>query len=163
MTWNLRLNRQSRAENMTRKRIIICADGTRNRPEQDLKQDFPTNVLRLARAIQLVGDDNVPQQVFYDWGVGSYYDSIAGGVAGKGLNKNIMDDYRYIVQNYSPGDELFFFGFSRGAYTVRSLCGLINNCGILKRPEARLIQAAFDHYKKAGPTLNPDQSLNTNP
>ena len=59
-----------------------------------------------------------------------------------------MDGYRYIVQNYSPGDELFLFGFTRGAYTVRSLCGLINNCGILKRPDARLIQRAFDHYKR---------------
>ncbi len=67
---------------------------------------------------------------------------------GSGIHKNIMDGYRYIVQNYSPGDELFLFGFSRGAYTVRSLCGLINNCGILKRPDARLIQTAFDHYKR---------------
>ena len=55
-----------------------------------------------------------------------------------------MDDYRYIVHNYSPGDELYLFGFSRGAYTIRSLCGLINNYGIIKRPYARLIQKAFD-------------------
>ena len=86
--------------------------------------------------------------MFYDWGVGSYHDKVSGGVTGKGLHKNIMDDYRYIVQNYAPGDHIFLFGFSRGAYTVRSLCGLINNCGILKRPDANLIQAAFDHYKK---------------
>lgn len=64
-----------------------------------------------------------------------------------------MDGYRYIVQNYSPGDEIYLFGFSRGAYTVRCLCGLINNCGILKRPDARLIQQAFDHYKKAARPL----------
>jgi len=75
---------------------------------------------------------------------------VVAGSTGKGLHKNILDDYRYIVQNYSPGDELFFFGFSRGAYTIRCLCGLINNCGILKRPDAALIQAAFDHYKKPG-------------
>lgn len=132
------------------KRIVVCADGTWSRPEQNLKKDNPTNVLRLARAVQPLGDDGIPQQVFYDWGVGSYYDPVIGGATGKGLNKNIMDDYRYIVQNYSPGDEIFLFGFSRGAYTVRSLCGLINNCGIIKRPDARLIQAAFDHYKKPG-------------
>jgi len=132
------------------KRIVICADGTWNKPEKDLKEDIPTNVLRLARAIKPFGTNQVPQQVFYDWGVGSYYDSVVGGATGKGLHKNIMDDYRYIVQNYSPGDEIYLFGFSRGSYTIRALCGLINNCGIIKRPDAPLIQAAFDHYKKSG-------------
>jgi uncharacterized protein (DUF2235 family) len=138
-----------------KKRIVICADGTWNRPEKDLSSDFPTNVLRLARAVSPVAADGVPQQVFYDWGVGSYYDPVIGGATGKGLNKNIMDDYRYIVQNYAPGDEIFLFGFSRGAYTVRSLCGLINNCGILKRPDARLIEAAFAFYKKPGKAYAP--------
>ncbi|MDN5501405.1 MAG: DUF2235 domain-containing protein [Shewanella sp.] len=137
------------------KRIVICADGTWNRPEKDLKVDFPTNVLRLARAISPIAADGKPQQVFYDWGVGSYYDEVIGGATGRGLHKNIMDGYRYIVQNYSPGDEIYLFGFSRGAYTVRCLCGLINNCGILKRPEARLIQQAFDHYKKSSAPFTP--------
>ena len=138
------------------KRIVICADGTWNRPEKNLDSDRSTNVLKLARAIKPVAQRDTPQQVFYDWGIGSYYDRIIGGATGKGINKNIMDDYRYIVQNYSPGDEIFLFGFSRGAYTVRSLCGLINNCGILKRPDARLIQAAFDHYKKSGKAFHPN-------
>ncbi|HSH29482.1 MAG TPA: DUF2235 domain-containing protein [Thiohalobacter sp.] len=141
-----------------KKRIVICADGTWNRPEQDLTRDFPTNVLKLARAISPVGTDGVPQQVFYDWGVGSYYDPVAGGATGKGLHKNIMDDYRYIVQNYKPGDELYLFGFSRGAYTVRCLCGLINNVGILTRPDAHLIQQAFNHYKKPGKDYAPSGS-----
>ncbi|MFG0456953.1 MULTISPECIES: DUF2235 domain-containing protein [Shewanella] len=137
------------------KRIVICADGTWNRPEKDLKVDFPTNVLRLARAISPMAADGKPQQVFYDWGVGSYYDQAIGGATGRGLHKNIMDGYRYIVQNYSPGDEIYLFGFSRGAYTVRCLCGLINNCGILKRHDARLIQQAFDHYKKSSAPFAP--------
>ncbi len=139
-----------------KKRIVICADGTWNRPEKDLSKDFPTNVLKIARAISPIGNDGIPQQVFYDWGVGSYYDPVIGGTTGKGLHKNIMDCYRYIVQNYSPGDELYFFGFSRGAYTVRSLCGLVNNCGILKRDDAKLIQTAFDLYKKSGAKYKPD-------
>ena len=139
-----------------KKRIVICADGTWNRPEQDIDKDYPTNVLKLARAIQPVAGDGVPQQVFYDWGIGADHDKLIGGVTGRGIHKNIMDDYRYIVQNYAPGDEIFLFGFSRGAYTVRSLCGLINNCGILKRPDAPRIQAAFDHYKKPGPAFAPD-------
>jgi len=137
------------------KRIVICADGTWNRPEKDTSKDFPTNVLKMARAIHPVADDGMPQQVFYDWGVGSYYDPIVGGATGKGLHKNIMDDYRYIVQNYAPGDEIYLLGFSRGAYTVRCLCGLINNCGILKRPDAALIQTAFDHYKKPSAAYAP--------
>lgn len=138
------------------KRIVVCADGTWNRPEKDLAKEFPTNVLRLARAIDPKGADGVSQQVFYDWGIGSYYEQMLGGTTGKGLNKNIMDDYRYIVQNYQSGDEIFLFGFSRGSYTVRSLSGLIYNCGILKRPNARLIEAAFEHYKKPGYSYAPD-------
>jgi uncharacterized protein (DUF2235 family) len=138
------------------KRIVICADGTWNRPEKDLEKDHATNVLKLARAIKPIADDGVPQQVFYDWGIGSYYDSIIGGATGRGLHKNIMDAYRYIVQNYSPGDQIYLFGFSRGAYTVRCLCGLINNCGIVTRPDAKLIQQAFDHYKMKTKPFAPD-------
>lgn len=141
-----------------KKRIVICADGTWNRPEKNPQEDFPTNVLRLARSIKPIGADQIPQQVFYDWGVGSYYDPVIGGATGKGLHKNIMDDYRYIVQNYSPGDELYLFGFSRGSYTIRCLCGLINNCGIIKRPDASLIQKAFNHYKRNGTAYAPKGS-----
>ncbi|MBC2704246.1 MAG: DUF2235 domain-containing protein [Desulfobacula sp.] len=143
------------------KRIVICADGTWNRPEKILKQDFPTNVLKMARAVSPFGDDQVPQQVFYDWGVGSYYDAVIGGATGRGVHKNIMDNYRYVVQNYAPGDELFLFGFSRGAYTIRCLCGLINNCGIIKKPDAALIQKAFNHYKRNGKAFAPEGEKST--
>lgn len=138
------------------KRIVVCADGTWNRPEADIKKDFPTNVLRFARSVRPKAGDGTEQQVFYDWGVGSYYDSFGGGITGRGVHKNIMDGYRYIVQNYSEGDEIFLFGFSRGAYTVRSLCGLINNCGILRRPNAHRVQQAFNLYKKSGGANKPD-------
>ncbi|WP_026181531.1 DUF2235 domain-containing protein [Thioalkalivibrio sp. ALJ7] len=140
---------------MTR-RIVICADGTWNRPEEDIESDVPTNVLRLARAIAPTDAAGDPQQVFYDWGVGAYYAKLTGGVTGRGIHKNIQDAYRYIVQNYAPGSEIFLFGFSRGAYTVRSLCGLINNCGILKRPDARRIEQAFQHYKKTAASHAPE-------
>jgi len=137
------------------KRIVVCSDGTWNRPEQDLKKDHPTNVLRLARAIAPAGKDGRPQHVFYDWGIGSYYDKVIGGATGKGIQKNVMDGYRYIIQNYSRGDEIWLFGFSRGAYTVRSLCGLINNAGILKKENAHLVQRAFDLYKRSGEEYKP--------
>ncbi|MFP6664269.1 MAG: DUF2235 domain-containing protein [Deltaproteobacteria bacterium] len=126
------------------KRIVICADGTWNDPEDE----NPTNALRIARAVKPIGNDGVPQVVFYDWGVGSYYATIRGGAASLGLLKNVQDSYRFIVQNYREGDELFLFGFSRGAYTVRCLAGMLNNCGILKRKNASEIPQAFDFYKQ---------------
>ncbi|QIR15374.1 DUF2235 domain-containing protein [Shewanella aestuarii] len=138
------------------KRIVICADGTWNRPEQDLATDYATNVLKIARAIEPIAVDGKLQQVFYDWGIGSYHDAFVAGATGRGLHKNIMDGYRYIVQNYAPGDEIWLFGFSRGAYTVRCLSGLIYNCGIIKRPEAKYIQQAFEHYKTQDSKYAPD-------
>jgi uncharacterized protein (DUF2235 family) len=135
--------------------IVVCADGTWNRPEEDLEKDFPTNVLKLARAVKPSGPD-LKQHVFYDWGLGSYHNSMSAGATGRGIHKNILDCYRYIVQNYATGDHIYLFGFSRGAYTVRALCGLINNCGILKRPEARLIAQAWKIYKNPRPSCHPD-------
>ncbi|MFT5484440.1 MAG: hypothetical protein ACI9GW_003105, partial [Halieaceae bacterium] len=131
------------------KNIVICADGTWNRPEEKLDEDYPTNVLRLARAIR-PATANGGQTVFYDWGLGSYHDKTSAGITGAGIQKNIQDGYRYLVQNYSTGDKIFLFGFSRGAYTVRALCGLIYNCGILKREFARHIPDAWDMYRADG-------------
>ncbi len=129
------------------KRIVIACDGTWNRPEEDPEKDHPTNVLKLARAVAPADTEGVQQVVFYDWGVGSYHDKVKGGAFGAGIDKNIMDAYRFIVQNYDPEDELFLFGFSRGSYTVRSLAGMLFNCGVLRRPKANLIQRAYDMYK----------------
>lgn len=135
--------------------IVICADGTWNRPEEDIEDNFPTNVLRLARAIR-PSANALKQHVFYDWGLGSYHNNISAGTTGKGIHKNILDGYRYIVQNYAVNDKIFLFGFSRGAYTVRALCGLINNCGILKRVDARLISKAWKMYKSPTDNNHPD-------
>ncbi|MDA3791140.1 MAG: DUF2235 domain-containing protein [Desulfobacula sp.] len=126
--------------------IVICADGTWNRPEEDIEKDFPTNVLKLARAVE-PSAGGVKQHVFYDWGLGSYHNSVSAGTTGRGIHKNILDGYRYIVQNYDLNDHIYLFGFSRGAYTVRALSGLVNNCGILKRPDANLISKAWKIYK----------------
>jgi len=126
--------------------IIVCADGTWNRPEEDAEKDHATNVLKIARAITPHAQ-GVVQHVFYDWGLGSYHSSVSAGITGKGIHKNILDGYRYIVQNYAPDTKIYLFGFSRGAYTVRALCGLINNCGIVKRPDAKLIESAWSIYK----------------
>lgn len=127
------------------KRIVVCADGTWNDPEDE----HPTNVLRVARAVRPVTSDGRKQVVFYDWGVGSYYAPVRGGASGLGIMKNIQDGYRFIVQNYHPGDEIFLFGFSRGAYTVRCLSGMLNNCGVLTRRNAERIPEAFEFYKNS--------------
>lgn len=139
------------------KRIVICADGTWNRPEEDVEKDHSTNVLKVARAIRPVASDEVEQVVFYDWGLGSYHDGVSAGAFGDGINKNIQDCYRFIVQNYALGDELYFFGFSRGAFTVRSLAGFINNCGILRQSKAKLIPKAFGIYKDTD--IHPDDEF----
>jgi uncharacterized protein (DUF2235 family) len=135
--------------------IVVCADGTWNRPEEDLAKDHPTNVLKLARAVKPVAAGK-SQRVFYDWGLGSYHSRVLAGGTGRGIHKNILDGYRYIVQNYSAGDRIYLFGFSRGAYTVRALSGLINNCGIVKRPDARLIERAFSMYKSPSAKNHPE-------
>ncbi len=127
------------------KRLVVCSDGTWNTPES---KDF-TNVVKMARAIRPKDSHDVEQVVFYDWGVGTKggADTVKGGAFGKGIDKNIRDAYRFLIHNYSPGDQLFFFGFSRGAYTVRSLVGLIRNCGLLKKSHAHLIPRAYKMYR----------------
>lgn len=141
------------------KRIAVCFDGTWNRPEEILGEDFPTNVLQFARAIRPTDGNGVEQVVFYDWGIGSYHDSLRAGATGYGLEKNVMDGYRFLVHNYEPGDEIFLFGFSRGAYTARSLCGMINNCSILRKEHGSRIEEAFKLYKTKKHKANGDHSM----
>ena len=95
------------------KRIIICSDGTWNSPEKELV----SNVTKTARAVLPTDKQGVVQTVFYDWGLGSYHDEKLAGLTGKGIDKNIRDGYRFLVHNYETGDEIFLFGYSRGAYT----------------------------------------------
>ena len=95
------------------------------------------------------------RQLAWRTGLGSYHDRVVAGATGRGIHKNIVDGYRYIVQNYTPNDRIYLFGFSRGAYTVRALCGLIYNCGIVKRPHARLIERAWRIYKRKSSPYHP--------
>jgi uncharacterized protein (DUF2235 family) len=135
------------------KRIAIFADGTWNSPERG----GATNVLRMTRAVK-PQTEAAKQVAFYDWGVGTDRKKLMGGISGVGIDKNIMDCSRFIVHNYDPGDQLFFFGFSRGAYTVRSLAGFIRNCGLLQRPHANKIGDAFRLYRKRTKASGPNES-----
>mgnify|MGYP003627752679 FL=1 len=134
------------------KRIAIFADGTWNSPEQG----GATNVLKLARAVSPT-INGVNQIAFYDWGVGTDRKRISGGITGAGIDKNIMDCYRFLIHNYDSGDEIYLFGFSRGAYTARSLGGLIRNCGLLKREHAERIPEAYRLYRQRTKSSHPDE------
>ncbi|MBP0048099.1 DUF2235 domain-containing protein [Marinobacterium sp. AK62] len=136
------------------KKIIICADGTWQSPVSDTA----THILRIARSIAPEDGSGDKQIVFYDWGVGADGDAVTSGITGKGIDKNILDCYRFLVHNYDVGDQLYLFGFSRGAYTVRSLAGLIGNCGIIRSEHAVHIADAYALYRRRGKTSAPNSS-----
>jgi uncharacterized protein (DUF2235 family) len=131
------------------KRLVLCCDGTWNTPDQQTGgRPCPTNVTKLALAVADAGDDGKPQRVFYHRGVGtSRWERLRGGAFGFGLSRNVRDTYRFIVENFEPGDELFFFGFSRGAFTARSTAGLVRNAGILRRENTDRIDEAYALYR----------------
>jgi uncharacterized protein (DUF2235 family) len=130
------------------KRLVICCDGTWNTPDQERGGDpCPTNVTRIALAVTPTSDGTT-QRVFYQPGVGtSVGERVRGGAFGWGLSRGVQDVYRFIVDNYEPGDELFLFGFSRGAYMARSAAGLIRNAGILRRENGPRIGQAYSLYR----------------
>ena len=129
------------------KRIVVCCDGTWNRPTQDI----PTNVVKTARAVLPTAPDGTAQVVFYDAGVGTEgrrWSRLSGGVFGDGLAKNVEDAYRFLVHNYEDGDQIYLFGFSRGAYTARSTVGLLRNVGLLHKMHADRFPEALAMYRR---------------
>lgn len=136
-----------------KKRIIICSDGTWNSPEE--KSDgrvCNTNVLKMARAVVPYDKESKIHQVsFYDAGIGSesvgFIEKKLRGGTGWGIRKNIADCYRFLAHNYAKGDELFLFGFSRGAYTVRLLSGLLDHVGILTKQDLDHLPQILDYYR----------------
>jgi uncharacterized protein (DUF2235 family) len=140
------------------KRIIICCDGTWNRPDQVQNGEVcASNVTKIARCVAPAASDGIQQLQFYDKGVGTgHFDRIRGGAFGWGIKRKIFDAYRFLMINYEPGDELFFFGFSRGAYTVRSTFGLIRNSGLLKPYYAHKLEDAYALYRRRDDASHPD-------
>lgn len=129
------------------KNLIVCTDGTWNTLTQKHDGVFsPTNVAIMSRIIL----SNNKQLVYYDEGVGTgdWCDRVMGGVTGDGLNENIKQAYRFIVDNYQTGDNIILFGFSRGAYTARSLAGLIVKAGILRKKYISSVDKVFKSYRK---------------
>lgn len=128
-----------------KKRLIVCFDGTWKTPDNGPN---PTNVVKIMRAIR-TADGDVPQIKFYETGVGTGgpLNKFVGGAFGRGLVRNIHDGYRFLANNFVLGDEIYVFGFSRGAYTARSLGGFMGAVGLLKRQEMERLPDAWDLYK----------------
>jgi uncharacterized protein (DUF2235 family) len=121
-----------------KKRLAVFLDGTWNSVNSN------TNVWRMRALSATKSKDGRPQLVYYEVGVNGFL----GGVFGQGLDENIRLAYEWLIENYNDGDEIFIFGFSRGAYTARSLAGLIAIDGILKAGSPIGVAELFDRYKK---------------
>lgn len=134
-----------RSKQQMAKTIVYCADGTWDTAVQH------TNVYRLSK--MLIRDAG--QMVFYDDGVGADGNPISkilGGAFGLGLWNKIKQGYSQIANGYDPNDALFLFGFSRGAYTARSLAGMISVCGLpTKNFTSSVVDTAFNAYRETDP------------
>jgi uncharacterized protein (DUF2235 family) len=134
------------------KRIVICFDGTWNKPaDEKLPQDkrIETNVCRFYESVNASDRSGIKQVKWYDEGVGTqWYDKFIGGAIGAGLDLNIIQGYEFLAKQYEDGDEVYVLGFSRGAYTARSLVGMIRNCGLVKNEMLALrVPMAYGIYR----------------
>jgi len=122
------------------KNIVVFSDGT----GQEGGKGYNTNVYKL---YNMVEDRTENQTAFYDRGLGTGWRRFTGNVAGMGISQNIYECYKFIFDNYMAGDDIFLFGFSRGAATVRSLSAFIHLFGILPKSRPELIKQAYKIYK----------------
>lgn len=146
------------------KNIVVCCDGTGNEISENI-----SNVLKLYRVLRKT-DKTEPQQVaFYDPGVGTLARpnpwtkfkqdavTVLGLATGYGLDDNVLKAYTFLVNQYEEGDEIFLFGFSRGAYTVRVLAGFIHKLGLLSPQQCNLADAALTAYKQASAAIEKEE------
>jgi uncharacterized protein (DUF2235 family) len=121
------------------KRIALFLDGTWNTVRDD------TNIWRMKALCPTSAD----QIVYYSAGVGTQHgERIIGGMFGYGLDQEVIQAYQWLSENYEPEDRLYIFGFSRGAFTARSLAGLISKCGLLKAGSPVSLSQLYDRYRK---------------
>ncbi len=135
------------------KRIVFCFDGTWN----EIDSRDPTNVARIAQSVSRHHREGDPQLIYYDEGVGTTAtDRWTGGIFGHGLLEKIVKAYHFLVLNYEPGDQLYVFGFSRGAFSARSFVGLLRNCGVMSRRSLTHIRQAVDMYLSRDEEASPN-------
>ncbi len=155
------------------KRLVLCFDGTWNAVKDPATV---TNVVKFAQAIKTTAADGTKQVVYYNSGVGSggKLDRILGGVFGFGLQGNVKRGLAFLCLNYEgpddeqreartihldgvdydDGDEIYLFGFSRGAYSARALCGVIGGAGIPRQMDFHELEKVWTHYRLK-PELRP--------
>jgi uncharacterized protein (DUF2235 family) len=147
--------------------IVILCDGTGNEISENI-----SNVLKLYRCLRKTEKTQPRQLVFYDPGVGTLerpdvwhklrqdFNAILGLATGYGLDDNVLAAYAFLVGNYQDGDQIYLFGFSRGAYTVRVLAGLIHKVGLISPQQVNLAGSGLIAYKQFSsdvvPKLGPD-------
>jgi uncharacterized protein (DUF2235 family) len=147
--------------------IVILCDGTGNEISENI-----SNVLKLYRCLRKTEKTQPRQLVFYDPGVGTLerpdvwhklrqdFNAILGLATGYGLDNNVLAAYAFLVGNYQDGDQIYLFGFSRGAYTVRVLAGLIHKVGLISPQQVNLAGSGLIAYKQFSsdvvPKLGPD-------
>lgn len=138
------------------KRLVFCFDGTWNK----LTADTPTNVVLTAASIERLTSKGVTQIIHYDEGVGTgQREKYTGGIFGAGLDVNLREAYRFLLFNYDPSDEIFVFGFSRGAFTARTFVGLLRHVGPLRRLHVDRIDEAIALYKARNASIQKRDDL----
>ncbi len=126
--------------------LVMCFDGTWNRADAP----HPTNVA-MTRSAAAAAERFVPAHVYYDEGVGTgRFDRLRGGVVGLGLARNVEEAYHWLIKHYCAGLDLYLFGYSRGAYTARSLAGMVGLLGIPPQRDSAyaLARAAMGVYRR---------------
>ena len=142
------------------RRIALFCDGTWNSP----RIPITTNVHKLQKAVKHMPENGQISRYFSGIGTINRFSSplrqvfnkYGGGAFGWGLDTKVKEAYQFIAENYQSGDEIYLFGFSRGAFTARSVAGMIRKCGIVKDTSPEGINAAFELYRQKGPENAPD-------
>ena len=152
---NFRLHPPLGTPSWTTRNIVICCDGTGNEISENI-----SNVLKLYRCLRKTEKTEPRQLVFYDPGVGTLarpnpwrkllqdFTAIMGLATGYGLDDKVLASYAFLVHNYREGDQIYLFGFSRGAYTVRVLAGLIHKIGLVSPEQVNLAGSGLTSYKQ---------------
>ncbi len=143
-----------------KRNLVLCLDGTNNEPEHGA-----TNVARIFDIA--LKNDPQKQLVYYDPGVGTMgargavtqlgqaLTRVAGLAAGFGIKDDIEQAYTWLSRNYQENDDIYVFGFSRGAYTARALTGMLHTVGLLRPGTENLVPYALKLYAKGGPPAPP--------
>jgi uncharacterized protein (DUF2235 family) len=128
-----------------KRRLALFLDGTWNEVSDN------TNIWRLRALFSPASLDGSEQRAYYSTGLGTKFgEKVRGGMFGSGIDAAITSAYEWLVENYEPGDEIFIFGFSRGAYTARSLSGFVSKCGLLQRGSPLGVNQLWKRYRRKG-------------